>query len=122
MFAARLKELTKGQIDITAHHAGSLGGKREHVEGLLQGAVQVATRGAAILGGWHKCVTSLYNVNNPQKRTDALTAALPNRLEITFLPDAEEQDAEDESDHESESENELDITIPPIVIWPTNEP
>ena len=53
-FAARVKELTKGQIEITAHHAGSLGGEREHVEGLLQGAVHVASPGAAILGGWYK--------------------------------------------------------------------
>lgn len=53
-FAARVKELTKGQIEITAHHAGSLGGEREHVEGLLSGAVQVASPGAAILGGWYK--------------------------------------------------------------------
>lgn len=53
-FAARVKELTKGQIDITAHHAGSLGGEREHVEALLQGAVHVASPGAAILGGWYK--------------------------------------------------------------------
>ena len=54
VFSARVKELTKGQIDITAHHAGSLGGEREHVEGLLQGAIHVATPGAAILGGWYK--------------------------------------------------------------------
>ena len=53
-FAARLKELTKGQIEITAHHAGSLGGEREHVEGLLNGSVHVASPGAAILGGWYK--------------------------------------------------------------------
>ena len=53
-FAARVKDLTKGQIEITAHHAGSLGGEREHVEGLLQGAVHVASPGAAILGGWYK--------------------------------------------------------------------
>lgn len=54
VFAARVKELTKGQIEITAHHAGALGGERENVEGLLQGAIQVATPGAAILGGWYK--------------------------------------------------------------------
>lgn len=53
-FANRAKELSKGQIDITTHHAGSLGGEREHVEGLLTGAVQVASPGAAILGGWYK--------------------------------------------------------------------
>lgn len=54
VFAARVKELTKGQIEITAHHAGALGGEREHVEGLLNGSVQVASPGAAILGGWYK--------------------------------------------------------------------
>jgi TRAP-type transport system periplasmic protein len=54
VFAARVKELTKGQIEITAHHAGSLGGEREHVEGLLSGAIQVASPGAAIVGGWYK--------------------------------------------------------------------
>jgi TRAP-type transport system periplasmic protein len=53
-FAARLKDLTKGQIELATHHAGSLGGEREHVEALLQGAVQVASPGAAILGGWYK--------------------------------------------------------------------
>jgi tripartite ATP-independent transporter DctP family solute receptor len=54
VFAARLKEISKGQIEVTAHHAGSLGGEREHVEGLLSGAIQVASPGAAILGGWYK--------------------------------------------------------------------
>jgi TRAP-type transport system periplasmic protein len=54
VFSARLKELTKGQIEVTTHHAGSLGGEREHVEALLQGAVHVASPGAAILGGWYK--------------------------------------------------------------------
>lgn len=53
-FAARLKDLTKGQIEVTTHHAGSLGGEREHVEALLQGAVHVASPGAGILGGWYK--------------------------------------------------------------------
>jgi TRAP-type transport system periplasmic protein len=53
-FAARLRDITKGQIEITTHHAGSLGGEREHVEALLQGAIQVASPGAAILGGWYK--------------------------------------------------------------------
>jgi TRAP-type transport system periplasmic protein len=54
VFAARLKDITKGQIEVTTHHAGSLGGEREHVEGLLQGSIHVASPGAAILGGWYK--------------------------------------------------------------------
>lgn len=53
-FAKRASELTKGQIEIASHHAGSLGGERDHVEGLLTGAVHVATPGAALLGGWYK--------------------------------------------------------------------
>lgn len=53
-YAARVKALTNGQIDITNHHAGSLGGEREHVEGLLQGSMQVASPGAAILSGWYR--------------------------------------------------------------------
>jgi TRAP-type C4-dicarboxylate transport system substrate-binding protein len=53
-FAKRLGELTQGQITTTTHHAGSLGGEREHVEGLLQGAVQVASPGASILAGWYR--------------------------------------------------------------------
>jgi tripartite ATP-independent transporter DctP family solute receptor len=53
-FAKRVGELTKGQIAITTHHAGSLGGEREHVEGLLQGSVHVASPGMGLLAGWYK--------------------------------------------------------------------
>lgn len=53
-FAKRVAELTRGQIEITAHHGGSLGGEREHIEGMLQGAVQVATPGQGLLAGWYR--------------------------------------------------------------------
>lgn len=53
-FAKRVGELTKDQIKITTHHAGSLGGEREHVEGLLQGSVHVASPGQGLLAGWYK--------------------------------------------------------------------
>jgi tripartite ATP-independent transporter DctP family solute receptor len=53
-FGKRLGELTKGQIQLTNHHAGSLGGEREHVEGLLQGSVHVASPGQGLLAGWYK--------------------------------------------------------------------
>ena len=53
-FAKRLEELTKGQIKTTNHHAGSLGGEREHVEGLLQGSVHVASPGQGLVAGWYK--------------------------------------------------------------------
>lgn len=54
VFGKRLDELSKGQIKLTNHHAGSLGGEREHIEGILQGAVHVATPGQGILAGWYK--------------------------------------------------------------------
>jgi hypothetical protein len=69
-------------------------------------------RKGLILDGWRKCVTSLYNVNSQQKRIDALTAIAEKKLELSFLPDEEEQDAEEESDHEDSSNDELDISAP----------
>ena len=54
VFAKRVGELSKGQIKMTNHHAASLGGEREHIEGILQGAVHVATPGHGILAGWYK--------------------------------------------------------------------
>jgi len=53
-FAKRVGELTKGQITITTHHVGSLGGDREHIEGLLQGFVHVASPGQGFLAGYYK--------------------------------------------------------------------
>lgn len=54
VFGKRVEELSKGQIKVTNHHAGSLGGEREHVEGLLQGSVHVASPGQGLLAGWYK--------------------------------------------------------------------
>ena len=54
VFAEQLKKLTAGQIEIATHHAGSLGGERDHVEGLLQGSIHFATPGASIIAGWYK--------------------------------------------------------------------
>jgi len=54
VFSKRLGELTKGQIKVTTHHAGSLGGEREHVEGLLQGSVHLASPGQGLLAAWYK--------------------------------------------------------------------
>jgi tripartite ATP-independent transporter DctP family solute receptor len=54
VFAKRVGELSKGQIVVTNHHAASLGGEREHIEGILQGSVHVATPGQGLLAGWYK--------------------------------------------------------------------
>src|SRR3712207_6748793 len=54
VFAKRVGELSKGQIKVTSHHAASLGGEREHIEGILQGAVHLATPGQGVLAGWYR--------------------------------------------------------------------
>lgn len=53
-FGKRVSELTSGQIVLTNHHGGALGGEREHVEALLQGAIQIASPGQGILAGWYR--------------------------------------------------------------------
>lgn len=53
-FAKRINELTKGQITLDNHHGGALGGEREHIEAMLQGAVHMATPGQGILAGWYR--------------------------------------------------------------------
>jgi TRAP-type transport system periplasmic protein len=54
VFGIRVGELSRGQIKVTSHHAASLGGEREHVEGLLQGSVHLATPGQGIVAGWYR--------------------------------------------------------------------
>src|SRR5215207_3266209 len=54
VFATRIGELSRGQIKVTNHHAASLGGEREHVEGLLQGSVHHASPGKGLLAGWYR--------------------------------------------------------------------
>jgi len=79
VFAARVKELTKGQIDIASHHAGALGGERENVEGLLQGSIHVATPGAALLAGWYKpaeVFTYPYLFKNVAHKDKVMTAIM----------------------------------------------
>ena len=54
LFGKRVEALSKGQIVLDNHHSGSLGGERENIEGLLQGAVHVASPGQGLLAGWYK--------------------------------------------------------------------
>ena len=66
---------------------------------------------ALIVAGWHECCLSLFDVTDPQKRAKALVAVVEKKLEIVYLPDEQEQDAEAESDHEEDSSgDELDLT------------
>lgn len=52
-FCDRVAELTDGQIQTTVHYGAALGGERDNIESLLQGAVHVASPGHAILSGWY---------------------------------------------------------------------
>lgn len=65
-----------------------------------------------IVAGWYTCCLSLCDCNDPQKRTDALTAVIERTLDLGYLPDGVEQDAEEEIDHEENSDDELDVTAP----------
>ncbi len=53
-YGKRLGELTRGQITVTNHHGGSLGGEREHIEAVQQGAVHVASPGQGVLAGVYR--------------------------------------------------------------------
>lgn len=52
-FAERVTALTGGEIVIERHHGAALGGDRDLLESILQGAIQVATPGQALLSGWY---------------------------------------------------------------------
>ena len=72
-------------------------------------------RNDLIKQGWKKCCLDLYDVNCPQKRTDALAAVIEKKLEMSHLPDGEEQDAESAGEHdESDDDDVLDIAKPRI--------
>jgi TRAP-type transport system periplasmic protein len=53
-FARRVAELTRDQIVISSHHGGSLGGERDHVEGILDGSIHVAIPGQGVLAPWYR--------------------------------------------------------------------
>lgn len=53
-FAERVGKLTDGSIEIQTHHGGALGGDRDLVESVKQGAIQIAVPGQALLAGWYK--------------------------------------------------------------------
>jgi hypothetical protein len=68
---------------------------------------------ALILKGWEKCCTSLYNINDPAKRNEAVLAVAKKELEESFIPSEEEapNQYKDASDSEGEEgEDEFDIS------------
>ncbi|MDO9333522.1 MAG: hypothetical protein Q7T57_03245 [Dehalococcoidales bacterium] len=71
-------------------------------------------RKSLIIEGWKKCVTDLYNVNNPEKRIEALKCIVKEKLDIAYVPEEEEQDEEESAHEEDSDEDELDITKPRV--------
>jgi len=63
-----------------------------------------------ILDGWHKCCTSLFNVMDPTKRTEAVSAVARRELEQAHVPDEEEGDEDESGEELEEEEEELDIS------------
>ena len=53
-FAERVAALTDGEVSVQTTHGAALGGDRDLVETILQGGIQVATPGQALLSGWYK--------------------------------------------------------------------
>ena len=74
---------------------------------------ELKERKLLILDGWNKCCTSLFNVNDPAKRMEAVAAVAKQELELALLPDGNEQDAVEASSTE-ESEDDLDISQPRV--------
>jgi len=62
-----------------------------------------------ILDGWAKCCTSLFNVNDPARRNEAVAAVAKRDLDLALLPDEDEQDACAAASSD-ESEDELDVS------------
>jgi hypothetical protein len=68
-----------------------------------------------IIDGWTSCVTSLFNINDPAKRLEAVTAVAIHKLAVEAVPDKSDDDEQDSLESEaesSESESELDVTAP----------
>lgn len=69
-----------------------------------------------IIDGWRKCVTSLFDVNDPSSRSEAVAAVARHELEQALVPEGEEIDAlGNDSEAEAHSEEEeLDISQPRV--------
>lgn len=63
-----------------------------------------------VVDGWHSCCTSLFNVNDPAKRHEAVAAVARQQLNLASVPDDEDQASAAAAS--SESEDELDVSTP----------
>ena len=86
----------------------------------IESWTELKGRKELVLRGWEKCCTSLYNVNDPAKRHEAVVAVAKQELEHSFVPLEEEgadqyvesngSDSDGEEDPE-DPEDELDISM-----------
>ena len=56
----------------------------------IESWTELKGRKELVLRGWEKCCTSLYNVNDPAKRHEAVVAVAKQELEHSFVPLEEE--------------------------------
>ena len=63
-----------------------------------------------IINGWTKCCISLFNLNDPNKRIEAMAAVAKRELDHALLPEEVEEEAAEQSSEESE--DELNISQP----------
>jgi hypothetical protein len=78
---------------------------------------QLNARKSVIANGWYKACTSLYNLNELDKRVAAWREAEEQKVDVEFVPNEDEQEpsttADGESDHEeNEEKDELDLSRP----------
>lgn len=84
----------------------------------LESAKELEVNHEALANAWYRAVVSLYDVNDPQKRQEALIEVAERKLEIGYVPDKEEDQEQGEeegteSEHEEDEEHdELDTTKP----------
>jgi hypothetical protein len=87
------------------------------VEWCLQSWRKLHEQKQFITFAWHMCCASFYNVNDPQKRLEAVEEVALEKLERLHIPATDEvesqefdSDSEGESDHEEgEEQDELDV-------------
>jgi DDE superfamily endonuclease len=63
-----------------------------------------------VLDGWSACVLALFDVNDPEKRTEALVAVQNKELDHALVFDENEQDASDHDVSSDSDSDELDVS------------
>ena len=71
----------------------------------------LSDRKQLILDGWHRSCLSLFDVMDPERQVEALTAVHKKELDQALVFEADEQEKDEPSDSE---EDELDVCVPRV--------